>query len=63
MPYAYLLPGFGLIGLMLLYPTIQTINYSFANADSSAYVGFENYATIFGQRRVPRARSSTTCCG
>ena len=33
MPYAFLLPAFGLIALMLLYPTIQTINYSFANAD------------------------------
>jgi alpha-glucoside transport system permease protein len=48
MPYAYLLPGLGLITLMLLYPTIQTIHYSFANADSTAYVGLENYRTIFG---------------
>lgn len=36
-PYAFLLPGFSLIGLMLLYPTIQTIHYSFANRDSTAY--------------------------
>ena len=28
---------------MLLYPTIQTINYSFANADSTEYVGLDNY--------------------
>lgn len=47
MPYAFLLPGVGLIGLMLLYPTVQTINYSFANADSTAYVGLANYAAIF----------------
>jgi alpha-glucoside transport system permease protein len=47
MPYAFLLPGVGLIGLMLLYPTVQTINYSFANADSTAYVGLSNYAAIF----------------
>ncbi len=47
MPYAYLLPAFGLITLMLLYPTIQTINYSFANADSTAYVGLDNYREIF----------------
>ncbi len=47
MPYAYLLPGLGMIALMLLYPTIQTINYSFANADSTEYVGFDNYAAIF----------------
>lgn len=47
MPIAYLLPGVGLIGLMLIYPTVQTINYSFANRDSSEYVGFDNYRSIF----------------
>ncbi|CAA9364929.1 MAG: ABC alpha-glucoside transporter, inner membrane subunit AglF [uncultured Nocardioidaceae bacterium] len=47
-PYAYLLPGFGLIGLMLLYPAVQTIIYSFADQDSESWVGFENYTTIFG---------------
>ena len=49
-PYAYLLPGFGFIGLMLLYPAIQTIIYSFANKDSTAWVGFENYRDIFGDQ-------------
>lgn len=48
MPFAYLLPGFGFIALMLLYPTVQTINFSFANRTSSEYVGFENYRSIFG---------------
>ncbi|MEI2776964.1 MAG: sugar ABC transporter permease [Tetrasphaera sp.] len=47
MPYAFLLPGFGLIALMLIYPTVQTINYSFANRDSTAYVGLDNYRSIF----------------
>jgi alpha-glucoside transport system permease protein len=46
-PYAFLLPGLGLISLMLLYPAIQTINYSFANEDSTEYVGLDNYRTIF----------------
>src|SRR5690606_13387793 len=46
-PYAFVLPAFGLIGLMLLYPTIQTINYSFANNDSIRYVGLDNYRSIF----------------
>jgi alpha-glucoside transport system permease protein len=46
-PYAFLLPGFSLIGLMLLYPTIQTVVYSFANKDSTAWVGFDNYRAIF----------------
>lgn len=46
-PYAFLLPGFSLIGIFLLYPTIQTIVYSLANDDSTAWVGLDNYATIF----------------
>ncbi|HET7802531.1 MAG TPA: sugar ABC transporter permease [Humibacillus xanthopallidus] len=46
-PYAFVLPGLLLVGLMLIYPTFQTINYSFANSDSTAYVGFQNYKTIF----------------
>jgi alpha-glucoside transport system permease protein len=50
MPYAFMLPGFGLIALMLLYPTIQTINYSFANADATEYVGLENYRTTFASQ-------------
>ena len=47
-PYAYLLPGFGLMSLMLLYPAVLTVQYSFANGDSSAYVGLANYRSIFG---------------
>ncbi len=46
-PYAYLLPGYAFIALMLLYPAIQTIQFSFADADSESYVGLENYQTIF----------------
>ena len=46
MPYAFLLPAFGLIGLMLIYPAVQTIIYSFANSDSSAFVGFQNFTDV-----------------
>lgn len=46
-PYAFLMPGLSLVLLTLVYPTIQTIHYSFANRDSTAYVGLENYRTIF----------------
>lgn len=46
-PYAFLLPALSLLGLMLLYPTVQTVVYSFANADSTGWVGLENYTTIF----------------
>ncbi|MCL6422424.1 sugar ABC transporter permease [Brachybacterium sp. JHP9] len=47
-PYAFLLPGFALIALLLLYPTVQTIVYSFANDDSTDWVGLQNYRAIFG---------------
>jgi alpha-glucoside transport system permease protein len=46
-PYAFLLPGFSLIGIFLLFPTVQTIVYSFANDDSTAWVGLDNYVAIF----------------
>ena len=46
-PYAFLLPAVLLIGVMLVYPAVQTINYSFADADSEAYVGFQNYLDVF----------------
>ncbi|WP_374456106.1 carbohydrate ABC transporter permease [Nocardioides sp.] len=49
-PYAYLLPAFAAIAVMLLYPTIQTINYSFANDDSTEYVGFANYREVFSSQ-------------
>jgi alpha-glucoside transport system permease protein len=43
LPYAFILPAFGVLGLFLIYPTVQTIVYSFANADSTAWVGLDNY--------------------
>lgn len=47
-PYAFLLPGFALIALLLLYPTVQTIVYSFANDDSTAWTGLANYSAVLG---------------
>src|SRR6476620_9539021 len=46
-PYAFVLPGLFFVALMLIYPTFQSINSSFANSDSTAYVGLQNYRTIF----------------
>lgn len=46
-PYAFILPAFALIGLMLLYPAVQTINYAFANNNSTRYVGLDNFKAIF----------------
>jgi alpha-glucoside transport system permease protein len=45
-PYVYLLPALAAIGLFLIYPAIQTIVYSFANRDSTAWVGLDNYQEL-----------------
>ena len=45
-PYAFLLPAFGLLVSFMIFPTFQTIVYSFANEDSTAWVGFDNYTNV-----------------
>src|SRR3954453_12877531 len=45
-PYLYLLPALAAIALYLIYPTIQTFVYSFANNQSTAFVGFDNFTTL-----------------
>jgi alpha-glucoside transport system permease protein len=45
-PYLYLLPALAAIGLYLIYPAIQTFVYSFANRQSTAFVGFDNYTEL-----------------
>jgi alpha-glucoside transport system permease protein len=45
-PYFYILPAIAAISLYLLYPTVQTVIYSFANATSTAFVGFSNYTNL-----------------
>ena len=60
-PYAFLLPAFGLVSLVLLYPTIQTINYSFANSDSTAYVGLRTTGRSSKTASSGHRRSTTSC--
>ena len=45
-PFLWLLPAVAAIGVYLIYPTIQTIVYSFANAGSTAFVGAKNYSDL-----------------
>ena len=52
-PYLYLLPALAAIGLYLVYPTIQTFVYSFANNRSTAFVGFDNFTKLLGSRQLP----------
>lgn len=46
-PYLYILPAIAAIGVYIVYPAVQTVVYSFANAQSTAFVGFENYQDLF----------------
>jgi alpha-glucoside transport system permease protein len=46
-PYLYILPAVGAIAVFVVYPGIQTVVYSFANAQSTQWVGFKNYSSLF----------------
>jgi alpha-glucoside transport system permease protein len=58
-PYLYLLPALAAIGLYLVYPTIQTFNYSFGNAQATEYVGFSNYVDLLGSRNFQNTLFNT----
>jgi alpha-glucoside transport system permease protein len=47
-PYVYILPAVSAIVLYVLYPGIQSIVYSFANAESTQWVGLQNYTKLLG---------------
>jgi len=46
-PWLWLLPGFALLAFYLLYPAITTVINSLQNADSSRWVGLQNYRYVF----------------
>lgn len=45
-PYLYILPAYAALIFYLVYPAVQTIVYSFANAQSTAWVGLDNYTRL-----------------
>ncbi|HNQ07975.1 MAG TPA: sugar ABC transporter permease [Tetrasphaera sp.] len=45
-PWAFAGPAILAIAVYLIYPALVTIQYSFANADSTGYVGFKNYTDL-----------------
>ncbi|HET7327892.1 MAG TPA: sugar ABC transporter permease [Nocardioidaceae bacterium] len=47
-PFVFIGPAVLVVGLFLVYPAVQTVIYSFANDQSTAWVGFENYTSLFG---------------
>jgi alpha-glucoside transport system permease protein len=46
-PWFWLFPALFLLSFYLIFPTIMTFVYSFFSADSSKFVGLENYAFSF----------------
>lgn len=45
-PYFFILPAMLVVAVYLIYPTLQTIFYSFANSDSTSLVGLKNYKDL-----------------
>ena len=45
-PWMYAGPALLAIGVYLIYPAIKTLQFSFANETSDAYVGFKNYTQL-----------------
>ncbi len=47
-PYFFVFPAVAVVAIYLIYPTLQTIFYSFANSDSTKIVGLQNYSDLLG---------------
>ncbi|MCP3422882.1 carbohydrate ABC transporter permease [Nocardioides pinisoli] len=45
-PYLYILPAYAALVFYLVYPAVQTVVFSFANAQSTAWVGWDNYTKL-----------------
>ena len=51
---AFIVPTFVMLAVGLIYPAVLTIKQSFQNADSTTFVGLENYATLFTEPEYQR---------
>jgi len=56
---AFILPTMAMLAIGLVYPAVLTLQQSFQNADSSAFVGLENYATLFREPEYQRVLFNT----
>jgi len=54
-PFVFTGPAVLVVGLFLVYPAVQTVVYSFANDDSTAFVGLQNYVALFGDQNFRSA--------
>jgi alpha-glucoside transport system permease protein len=48
-PFAFVGPAIVILGLFLLYPTINTILLSFQDARGEMWIGFDNYVNLFSR--------------
>jgi alpha-glucoside transport system permease protein len=48
-PYVFVGPALAVVGLFLVYPAVRTAVLSFANRDSSAWVGLSNYTELLSE--------------
>src|SRR5262249_15836339 len=46
-PWLWVAPGLALLFVFLIYPSLNTLFISFFSADSSQFVGLENYRYVF----------------
>jgi len=58
-PYVFIGPALLVIGVFLIYPAVQTFVYSFANDDSTEFVGFQNYTELLGSEAFRRTLLNT----
>jgi alpha-glucoside transport system permease protein len=47
-PYVFVGPAVLLIGFFLIYPAVRTVVFSFANKDSTKFIGTKNYTDLLG---------------
>ncbi|RDI19329.1 carbohydrate ABC transporter permease [Lentzea flaviverrucosa] len=58
-PWVFAGPALLFIGLFLIYPALRTILVSFANARTTAYVGFDNYIDLLSSGEFRAALGNT----
>ena len=54
-PWLLIAPALALLGVFLVYPVVDTIRISFMSGDSSAFVGLDNYISVFTKRETRAA--------
>jgi alpha-glucoside transport system permease protein len=47
-PYVFVGPAVVLVGFFLIYPAVRTIIFSFANSDSTKFIGLKNFTDLLG---------------